>query len=170
MYHKELFKTTNTGVLAASCLKGRIDIYAGPGEQDAPLWDEGERPLLLFPAEGATSLEELPLDERPIRLIVPDGTWRQAAKICNRRVGLAALPRVVLPLGPPSLYRLRHHPDGSNLSTMESIARAMSLLEGPETGHLLEDIFQRFQDRLLWLKGRLPADQVYGGLPQGLRP
>ena len=108
MFFAERMKTTNTGILAAACVAGSVlDIYGGRENLSAPPWLEGERPLLLFPSADAQPLDQVVPDQRPIRLIVPDGTWRQATKLSRRRAGLAELPRVVLHFDRRSQGRLR---------------------------------------------------------------
>lgn len=83
-----------------------------------------------FPGEQAT-LVGSQAPERPLRLIVPDGTWRKASKILHCNPFLAALPRVTLPPGLQSRYRLRRAPMAGALSTLEAIVGALNLLEGP---------------------------------------
>ncbi|MCQ4299630.1 DTW domain-containing protein [Pseudomonas songnenensis] len=86
---------------------------------------------LLFPGEEAVPLSTLAGADRPIRLIVPDGTWRKARKILHINPWLAALPRVALPEGLASRYRLRKAPMPGALSTIEAIVTALNILERP---------------------------------------
>jgi DTW domain-containing protein len=127
-------KPTNTGRLAAECLANSEVIVRGhASEPTAPFaCHGGSTPLLLFPHEGATPLDERSPwigSERPITLIVPDGNWRQASKVRNRVAGLSHVACVSLPAGEPSVYRLRAEAHEGGLSTLEAIARAMGLLE-----------------------------------------
>lgn len=85
---------------------------------------------LLFPGVDATPLESLASGERPLRLIVPDGTWRKARRLLHLNPELAALPRVSLPAGLVSRYRLRKAPVPGALSTIEAIVTALNMLEG----------------------------------------
>ena len=85
---------------------------------------------LLFPGVDATPLESLASGERPLRLIVPDGTWRKARRLLHLNPELAALPRVSLPAGLVSRYRLRKAPVPGALSTIEAIVIALNMLEG----------------------------------------
>ncbi|MCQ4294911.1 DTW domain-containing protein [Pseudomonas stutzeri] len=85
---------------------------------------------LLFPGEDAVPISTLAGADRPIRLIVPDGTWRKARKIMHVNPWLAALPRVALPEGLTSRYRLRKAPMPGALSTIEAIVAALDILEG----------------------------------------
>lgn len=93
--------------------------------------DGNEPSYLLFPGEGAVPISTLAAIERPIRLIVPDGTWRKARKILHVNPWVAALPRVALPDGLTSRYRLRKAPMPGALSTIEAIVAALNILEGP---------------------------------------
>lgn len=92
---------------------------------------DSEPSYLLFPGEGAVPISTLAGAERPIRLIVPDGTWRKARKIQHVNPWLASLPRVTLPDGLTSRYRLRKAPMPGALSTIEAIVAALEILESP---------------------------------------
>ena len=70
-------------------------------------------------------------DPRPLLLVVPDGTWRKARKLLYLNPELEALPRVTLPAGLTSRYRLRKAPMAGALSTIEAIAAALDILEAP---------------------------------------
>lgn len=98
---------------------------------DLSTWDA----WLLFPGESAVALADLaerPVD-RPRLLVVPDGTWRKARKLLHLNPNLAALPRVVLPQGLTSRYRLRKAPAEGALSTVEAVARALDVLDAPQS-------------------------------------
>jgi DTW domain-containing protein len=169
----ELQKSTNTGRLLPLLLEhSEIVIHGGPHHPSvsARLWPEGTRPVVLFPLEGAPTIDAFVDATRPpVCLIVLDGTWRQANRLRKRflveRVPFARLPDD----DHQSLYALRHgHFEGSR-STLEAAARALAILEGDESvfDHLI-DGFRRMVDRTLWLRGELSPDDVYGGLPPGV--
>jgi DTW domain-containing protein YfiP len=164
-------KSTNTGRLATRCLRNSQVIVRGRQAEPNPSFDSmaGTRPLLLFPHEDALPLTDFLSSAEPVTLIVPDGTWRQASKVRNRVPGLRELPCVSLPLGAPSRYRLRFEPHGGGLSTLEAIARALGVLEGPDVQHALERVFETVVERALWARGTLPSSQVTGGIPAGVR-
>ena len=88
------------------------------------------RPWLLFPGPGARPLERVTSGPAPT-LIAVDGTWTQAKALLRQNPRLAALPRVTLPAGAPSAYRIRRQPAQHCVSTLEAIARALDALEGP---------------------------------------
>lgn len=171
MHFVEVNKTTNTGSLALGCLQNsRLSIFKGSNDEpDPPIFDEGEEPLLLFPSVTAVSLDQWEPTGKPVRLIVPDGTWRQASKIRRRRKDLVSLRCVTLPPGPPTIYKLRNNPAENTVSTMEAIARAMGVLEGPQVQEQLEAAFTMMMDRFLWMKGKKSAAEVRGGLPEGAK-
>ena len=72
-------------------------------------------------------------DSLPMLLVVPDGTWRKARKLLHLNPLLARLPRVTLPDGAVSRYRLRKAPGPGALSTLEAIVQALDILEAPRS-------------------------------------
>ncbi|EJT84075.1 DTW domain-containing protein [Pseudomonas putida S11] len=57
----------------------------------------GYRPALLFPGDDAQELVAYgETDDKPLLLIVPDGTWRKARKLLYLNPLLEALPRATL--------------------------------------------------------------------------
>ncbi len=93
----------------------------------------GYQARLLFPAEDAQLIGTArPSDASlPWLLVVPDGTWRKARKLLHLNPLLAQLPRVTLPEGAVSRYRLRKAPGPGALSTLEAIVQALEILEAP---------------------------------------
>jgi DTW domain-containing protein YfiP len=171
-------KPSNTGRLAAECLVNSEIVFRGgrASPPDRPLWTAGSRPLFLFPRDDASTLQppESPDDEGrgggsdgPITLIVPDGTWRQASRVRLRVPGLTDVPCVRLPPGARSAYRLRTSSDTSRVSTMEAIARALGILEGPAVQAQLDRLFRVMVDRALRSRGQLAPAEVPGELPGG---
>jgi DTW domain-containing protein len=169
MHCREERKPTNTGQLASRCLlRSHISIV---GDRERPFElapvTADEQAVLLFPADDAVSITQFAASERPIVLIVPDGTWRQASKMRKRIPGLAAVPCVTLPDTGPSNYRLRAEVHVGGLATFEAIARALCILEGdPQIEAAMLAVFQVMVERTLWLRGALRDDQVTGGIPQ----
>lgn len=118
----------NTARLAALGLIN-AELLTGEVFEELP-GDDGRESYLLFPGEQAVSLAELAEVGKPLRLIVPDGTWRKARKLLHLNPRLASLPRVALPEGLMSRYRLRKAPMPGALSTLEAIVVALNTLEG----------------------------------------
>lgn len=161
-------KSSNTGRLAAECLANREIIVRG--REDAPTppftWDRaGPQPVLLFPHEDAAPLTSF---TGPLTLVVPDGTWRQASKVRNRVPNVRDLPCVRLPDEAPSSYRLRAEAHEGRLSTIEAVARAMGILEGPHVRDAMERVFRAMVERTLWANGELDAAEVTSGIPDGV--
>lgn len=174
IHRDETRKTTNTGRLALRCLpNSEMLVHGKVGEVLAAPW-LGPEPssiiggLLLYPCDEAEPLAAHHLARGPVRLVVPDGTWRQAAKMTRRIDWLAKMPRVSLPSGNQTSYRLRSEPKQGGLATMEAIARAFGILEGPHLQSALEEIFHKMVDRTLYSRGQLARHQVYGGVPEGV--
>lgn len=161
---REREQLTNTGrlvplALANAALCEREELA------DSGFVEPARRTLLLFPAPGAPELALDPGDRRPVTLVVPDGTWRSTRRMVARESALATLPRVTLPPGAPTRYRLRTHPNEHCLATLESIARALGILEGPSVELHLTRLFTLFVERTLWSRGRIRAEDVTGGVP-----
>lgn len=93
------------------------------------LQQPGYRACVLFPGEQAQELNAYQAQQLPLLLIVPDGTWRKARKILHCNPLLAALPRVTLPAGLTSRYRLRKAPIQESLATVEAVSYALDILE-----------------------------------------
>jgi DTW domain-containing protein YfiP len=159
----------NTGRLAAACLAASEVRIAGRDEaRAAPFVAPPDgRALLLYPAPDAVPLDRLPPTDQPTILVVPDGTWRQAERLRRLVPGLRALPCVTPPPGPRSNYRLRTElrPDG--LATLEAIARAYAVLEGPAVAAALDRGFRAMVERTLWTRGAIEAGDVADGVPDG---
>lgn len=178
LHQLELRKPTNTGRLAARCLPNSAIVVRGARPDAAPP-PAALEPLaaldpattvLLFPHADARPLERWRGVSLPLTLVVPDGTWRQAARVRRRVEGLAHLPCARLDPAQPTTYRLRHDRHAGRLSTMEAVARALGILEGAAVEEPLVHLFRVMVERTLWSKGRLAPDQVTGGIPPGVFP
>lgn len=168
IHHREYWKPSNTGHLAGLALENSlVKVRRDPINytETAHLFHPDHTNLVLFPSDDAEVLTPKFLRKlkRPITLVVPDGSWRQASKMVARDPVLRALPRVVIPAGgAPSVYRLRVETRVEGMATFEAIARALGCIEGSEIQKALEDSFRVLTDRLLWARGRLPiAEAVY---------
>lgn len=118
----------NTARLAALGLTS-AELRVGERFDDLPKSDSRES-YLLFPGDHAVPLTKLAAEDQSLRLVVPDGTWRKARKLLHLNPALASLPRVALPEGLTSRYRLRKAPMPGALSTLEAIVVALNALEG----------------------------------------
>ncbi|MDH4565658.1 DTW domain-containing protein [Pseudomonas sp. BN414] len=130
----EVNHALNTARLAALGL-ANAELRVGERFTDLAetLADTRYRACLLFPGDDARPVAEVAGDDdpRPLLLVVPDGTWRKARKLLYLNPELEALPRVTLPDGLTSRYRLRKAPMAGALSTLEAIVAALDILEAP---------------------------------------
>ena len=164
MHQRESYKTTNTARLACMALMNSQILIRGkvhePISQDDLIienkfknknLDYKTQPLLLTLNSESQVLSKDLLNQykKPVHLIVPDGNWRQANKMGQREPALKDIPWVKLPQGPPSVYRLRreHHPEG--LSTLEAMARALTIIESPDIEEQLLSFFKVMVERTL---------------------
>lgn len=120
----------------------------------AALIDDQHFNLLLYPAdtEGeaeiihAKQIAASNTGQKPLRLIVLDGTWRKSRKLLHCNPLLAKLPRLQLnssadnPL--TSLYTIRKAHEADQLSTLEACCAALSQLEKLDTEPLLNSFKQ----------------------------
>lgn len=172
MHRAEARKSTNTGRLAAACLVRSSICVRGHEDQRDPILpiEPDTQPVLLYPADDAVPLDAMSTfgaSTQPITLIVPDGNWRQAGKMRKRVPGLATLPCVRLPELAPSRYFLRTEAHTHALSTLEAVARAFGVLEGPAIEAAMLLPFRAMVERTLWARGRFDAQRVTGGIPAG---
>jgi DTW domain-containing protein len=154
MHHVETRRTSNTGRIAARVLGAEIRLRGERGAAPRPPLPEGRR-LLLFPAHGARILSRSDAAPGPPVLVVPDGNWRQASRMLHRDEDAKDAQIVALPPGAPSRYLLRQGSCEESLCTLEAIARALGILEGPEIEGLLMRALDLFVSRTLALRGGL---------------
>jgi hypothetical protein len=83
---------------------------------------------VLFPGPGATDVARLPRD-RPVTLVVLDGTWTLARKLLTLNPFLRELPHVAFTPSHPSDYRIRRQPAPFCVSTIEALAEVLQILE-----------------------------------------
>lgn len=158
----------NTARLAAlGLVNGELQV----GEQFADLasWlaDPAYQACLLFPGDDAQPLASMAISaqERPLLLVVPDGTWRKARKLLYLNPLLAALPRVCLPAGLESRYRLRKAPMAGALSTLEAIVVALEALEAPQSFAALLQPFEALIDGQIAAMGETTYQRNHGRDP-----
>jgi DTW domain-containing protein YfiP len=158
MHRREWKKPTATGPLALAVLANSELRLQGYREEPLDFRDldaTERRTLLLYPGEEAPVLSEAFLsgDPRPINLVVPDGTWGQAARMGKRLPGLEHAAMVRLPEGMRTCWGIRkeHHPGG--LSTFEAIARAFGIIESADVQENMEVVFRLMVARTLQARG-----------------
>ncbi len=157
-------QASNTGRVAVLTLEGaELAVW---GRRGAPLDPStlgrgpDVRTVLLFPTEGAPPLG--PVDERPVRILVPDGTWRQGRRIARKLSALPGIDRARIDAPPQPT--LRKAPCDERLGTGEAIAAALEALGELEAARQLRAAVRTMVDRTLYVRGRLAADRVKGGV------
>lgn len=158
MHRREWSKPTATGPLALNVLSNSELRIQGNRDQPLDFLDlktDHRRTLLLYPGEDAQILNRafLSVDSRPVNLVVPDGNWRQAARMGRRLPGLEHATMVRLPEGAKTGWGVRResHPEG--LATFEAIARAFGIIESPEVQETMERVFSLMVKRTLQARG-----------------
>ena len=131
----ELKRSSNTGRLALRALVNSEMRVRGETREPLDLSDlltERYRTLLFYPTVDAVELDNklVAQDGRPIQLLVPDGTWRQARKVHSRHHELKDVPRVKISTPDISKFHLRaqHRPEG--MATLQAIAHGLGVIEG----------------------------------------
>lgn len=157
-HHYEAPRPSNTARIAALALQN-IDIVEWvprtPPDVDRLL--TGHHPAwVLYPGGGNVDISR----ERPATLVVLDATWKQARKMLHRHAPLFALPRWELPGPAPAASRLRRAHDPQARSTLEAIADALAILDGPDVGAPLHTLHERLVQRVLRARGLLPSGQT----------
>ena len=143
-HRKEFYLTSNTGKIANSALLNSS--FQIRGVLDKPLTDDFTHggkytPYYLYPSDDAQVLDEtfLSKQNKPINLIVPDATWRQAKKFHKREPTLVGIPHVKVPFLSKSIYQLRRQSMDEGLCTIEAIAYSLKALgELTACEHLIE--------------------------------
>ncbi len=158
MHRREWSKPTATGPLALAVLINselRIQGYLEQPLDFSDLDSDQRRTLLLYPGEEAAVLSRdfLSGDPRPVNLVVPDGNWRQAARMGRRLPGLEHATMVRLPEGAKTDWGVRResHPEG--LATFEAIARALGIIDSAEVQETMEEFFRLMVTRTFQTRG-----------------
>lgn len=167
IHKKELKRTTNTGKLAIkSLVNSEMRIR---GDEDRAALDLSDllvptyRTYLFYPSDEALELtpELIQQSALPIQLIVPDGNWRQASKVHTRHPELKNIPRVKISSENSSHQHLRaeHSPEG--MATLQAIAQALQIIEGPTLVKPLMKLYEAKLKNTLLGRGLLgPEDNL----------
>jgi DTW domain-containing protein YfiP len=155
----ELKRTTNTGTLALRALPNSEMLVRGRQGEALNLTKQVQSPdyrsLLFYPSDDAIELtpEFVSSLTQPVQLIVPDGNWRQAGKVHYNQTELKDVQRVMIKTTETGTRHLRfeHKPEG--MATLQAIAHAMGVLEGPKVKDALMQVYQLKLDRTLEARG-----------------
>lgn len=161
------FKTkSNTAFMIPQILKNSEIRFRGH-ENKVPLNLEGTIPedyqaYLLYPHRSAVELNDsfMESQKKPITLVVPDGNWTQASRMCQRDSLLSQLPTVKLSLNKPSVYQLRARQREGCMCTYEAIARSLGVIEGPGVQEEMELYFNEFIKRSLYIRGKISKSEL----------
>lgn len=158
IHHRELSRRSNTGLLAMRALLNS-DVRVRGEQREAldlkELLTARYRSFLFYPSADAVELNEALVlqDSRPIQLLVPDGTWRQARKINSRHPELRDLPRVKISRPNRSVFQLRAQSKPERMATLQAIAEALGIIEGDRVREQLMKLYQTKIERTLKARG-----------------
>jgi DTW domain-containing protein YfiP len=159
---REQWKSTGTARIAQLALPNCtvVDYPEDLEGFEASLLPRLHGAALLFPDDAEST--PLPAHERPVTLVVVDGTWRQTRRMVKRLPAVQSLPRLSLGTAAAPVLRLRESPSAEGRSTLEAIAEALRALEGEATAHALEQLHalmveRVFRARGVWAQKSAPA-------------
>jgi DTW domain-containing protein YfiP len=114
------------------------------------------RTFLFYPSADAVELDKelVVQDRRPIQLIVPDGTWRQARKIHSRHHELKDVPRVKISMPNDSAFQLRAQSRPEGMATLQAIAHGLGVIEGDRVRAQLMRLYHAKIERTLIGRGQ----------------
>ena len=163
IHRHELLRSSNTGMLAVRALVNSELRIRGESRAALDLSDllsPHYRSLLYYPSADAIELNAalVAADPRPIQLIVPDGTWRQARKIHSRQHELRDVPRVKISTRNDTAFQLRAQSRPEGMATLLAIASALGIIEGEAVARQLMQLYQARVARTLSARGLLPKD------------
>jgi DTW domain-containing protein YfiP len=169
VHHKELYKTTNTGRLIADFLPESTSAYLwSRTEPDAKLLVEivnpSRRVVLLFPEDKMNTREKQlntiaikttkreAQNERPLTVILLDGTWKQASRMANLSAWLQNIERHSI--APNSITEnqdnyIRKAPQEYQLSTAQAAACILREFNDSQNADLLERYFSVFNQHCI---------------------
>jgi DTW domain-containing protein YfiP len=122
------------------------------------------RSLLLYPSDDAVELSRMLLaeEQRPVQLIVPDGTWRQAGKIHYRHRELKDVQRVKISTPTPAKFHLRAQHRDEGMATLQAIAQSLGILEGDVVKSQLMKLYDLKLEQTLLARGQVNLARSLG--------
>src|SRR4029077_19079206 len=154
VHHRELTRSSNTGLLARRALVNSELRIRGETKEPLDLKDlliPEYRTFLFYPSSDAAELTKGLVWEQstPIQLIVPDGTWRQARKLHSRHPELKNVPRLKISTPAASIFQLRAQSRPERMATLQAIASALRIIEGDLAAAQLMKLYHRKIERTL---------------------
>jgi DTW domain-containing protein len=155
----ELKHTTNTGRLAVKTLMNsemRVRGFERTRLDLSDLLSPNYRTFLFYPSDDALELDQdlVMQSKLPIQLIVPDGSWRQAFKVHSRHPELKDIQRVMISTPNTSKYHIRNETNEYGMATLQAIALALGIIEGPEVKEKLLKLYQAKLEQTLMSRGK----------------
>lgn len=136
--HEEKRCLRTAPILQAALPRGNYLEVKGKRFNSSRFPDMGEiladpNSILMYPGDEAENVESLPpvgeVNQAPYNLIIIDGTWQQAKSMYHNSPQLQNLRQVCLSGKYVSEYVIRTQPTNDALSTVESAAIALAILE-----------------------------------------
>lgn len=167
IHHRELSRSSNTGLLALKALVNSEMRIRGQGREALDLrgvLTSGYRTFLFYPSADAIELDQalVAQENRPIQLIVPDGTWRQARKLHSRHPELKCVPRVKISAPNCSSFQLRAQSRPEGMATLQAIACGLGVIEGEWVRLQLMKLYEVKIKRILIGRGVLRPEWKAG--------
>lgn len=145
---RERLKSSNS-VRAIVAAITPVTVY-DRGAPDTPfLWSAAPGDALLWPGDDGVRADPAAV----ARLVVVDGTWKQARKALHHVEGLVHLPRLSLPPRLPTVRRLRRPPTEEAMSTAEAVAHALRVFGDESGAEHIEAVFDRQYLAVAQLRG-----------------
>lgn len=113
------------------------------------------RTILLYPTSKAVDIQYMqPVreNEKAYNLVLIDGTWPQAKAIYNNSPILHGIKQVKLMMGENSEYVIRTQPTEGCLSTLETAARALRILEDNQELQVIYLFLRNVKEKLRILR------------------
>ena len=84
---------------------------------------------------------------------MPDGNWRQASKVFGRHPELKSIPKVKISTPNISKSHLRAEHSAEGMATLQAIAYALGVIEGPAVMQALLQLYQAKLEKTLFGRG-----------------
>jgi tRNA-uridine aminocarboxypropyltransferase len=160
IHHRELRRSSNTGLLALRALVNSEMRIRGETKDALDLRDlliPEYRTFLFYPSDDAMELDKelVAQNGKPIQLIVPDGTWRQASKVHYRHHELKDVQRVKISTPHIATFQLRAQHKPERMATLQAIAHGLGVIEGDRVEAQLMQLYHAKVERTLIGRGVL---------------
>jgi DTW domain-containing protein YfiP len=166
IHHRELRRSSNTGLLALRALVNSEIRIRGETRDTLDLRDlltPEYRTFLFYPSDDAVELDKelVARGGTPIQLIVPDGTWRQARKVHYRHHELKEIQRVKISTPHLATFQLRAQHKPERMTTLQAIAHGLGVIEGDRVEAQLMKLYHAKVERTLIGRGLLRGGSAH---------